>query len=95
MAFTHTFSYIKGNKTVEETRSLSAGKAIRFKCIDCSGGSSVEVANCHITLCPLWPFRMGKSRPFSAEASERARRQPPGFKKKPVQVEQGEEISTI
>jgi hypothetical protein len=94
MAFTHTFSYIKGRKQVEETRSLSAGKAIRFKCLDCSGGSSVEVANCHITLCPLWPFRMGKSRPFSVEASERARRQPPGFKKKRVPVEQEEDFQT-
>jgi hypothetical protein len=37
---------------------------------------------------------MGKSRPFSAEASERASRQPPGFKKKPVQVEQGEDFQT-
>ena len=90
MAFTHTFTYIKGAQAVEETRSLSAGKAIRFKCLDCSGGSHADVTNCHITLCPLWPFRMGKSRPFSQEASERARRQPPGFKKKPVSPERGQ-----
>ena len=94
MAFTHTFTYIKGSKQVEETRSLSAGRAIRFKCLDCSGGSPPEVANCHITLCPLWPFRLGKSRPFSQEASERARRQPPGFKKKRVPVEQGCDLPT-
>ena len=29
-------------------------KAIRDKCIDCSGGSLVEAKRCQITRCPLW-----------------------------------------
>lgn len=38
-------------------------KAIRLKCLDCSGGSKSEAENCIIPDCPLWPFRMGKN-PF-------------------------------
>ncbi len=38
-------------------------KSIRKKCIDCCGDQLAEVRRCHITECPLWPFRMGKN-PF-------------------------------
>ena len=41
----------------------SPGKAIRAKCIDCSGGSSEEVKACPVTDCPLYAFRRGKN-PF-------------------------------
>jgi hypothetical protein len=34
-------------------------KAIRAKCIDCSGGNADEVRKCTALACPLWPFRMG------------------------------------
>ena len=34
-------------------------KAIRAKCVDCSGGSLVEVRKCVATTCPLWALRMG------------------------------------
>lgn len=34
-------------------------KAIRAKCIDCSGGEHAEVRNCTIVLCDLHPYRMG------------------------------------
>lgn len=40
------------------------GKAIRGKCMDCTGQQIVEVRECNITNCPLHPFRMGKN-PFS------------------------------
>ena len=40
-------------------------KAVRLKCIDCAG-SVREIAECHLTHCPLWPFRMGTS-PFKAK----------------------------
>ena len=73
MGFNHTFTYIKGDKQVEETRNLSASKAIRFKCLDCSGGNVAEVRGCGIPKCPLWPFRMGKSRPKDEKASARAK----------------------
>ena len=36
-------------------------KAIRQKCIDCSGGSISEVRKCPCVACPLFPFRMGKN----------------------------------
>lgn len=42
-------------------------KAIRAKCIDCSGGSESEVRKCVQHSCPLWPMRMGRN-PFHGRA---------------------------
>jgi len=39
---------------------LTPIKAIRAKCIDCSGGQLSEVRLCPVTTCALWPYRMGK-----------------------------------
>jgi hypothetical protein len=39
-------------------------KAIHSKCVDCSGGSVSEARLCHLTKCPLWPFRQGRN-PFA------------------------------
>ena len=36
-------------------------KAIRAKCLDCSGDSSHEVRQCPILDCALHPFRQGKN----------------------------------
>jgi len=36
-------------------------KAIKAKCIDCSGGSSREVKLCIVESCPLFYFRLGKN----------------------------------
>jgi hypothetical protein len=36
-------------------------KAIKEKCLDCSGGSRAEVKHCLVTGCPLYPFRLGKN----------------------------------
>lgn len=36
-------------------------KAIRAKCLECSGFQPKEVRGCVITDCPLYPFRMGKN----------------------------------
>lgn len=38
---------------------LTPLKAIRAKCLDCSGESYAEVRLCTITKCPLYPFRDG------------------------------------
>ena len=38
-------------------------RAIRAKCVDCSGGSLSEARKCTAVGCPLWPMRMGKN-PF-------------------------------
>lgn len=42
-------------------------KAIRAKCIDCSGKSAAESRKCVAINCPLWPFRMGVN-PFHASS---------------------------
>jgi hypothetical protein len=34
-------------------------KAIRAKCMDCSNNQIVEVRECPIINCPLYPYRMG------------------------------------
>lgn len=44
-------------------------KAIRLKCLDCSGGSSQEVDQCVIPHCALYPFRFGRN-PFLPERTE-------------------------
>lgn len=41
-------------------------KAIRAKCIECSGGSMSEVRLCTMETCALFPFRLGKN-PFRAK----------------------------
>jgi len=57
----HTFKYLKSNGTqpVEKvaTRELTRSAAIKFYCLDCSGGYTAEVRDCEIKLCPLFPFR--------------------------------------
>ena len=47
-------------------------KAIRAKCIECSGSQLSEVANCPIEDCALYPFRFGKN-PFRKPMSEERR----------------------
>lgn len=47
-----------------EEKRISALKAIRLKCLDCSCGSSNEVKLCTVTGCPLYPFREGHN-PFT------------------------------
>ena len=58
-------------------------KALRQRCLDCSGGSPNEVTLCAAESCPSWPFRLGKN-PYRtvrvmteeqrAEAAERLRK---------------------
>jgi hypothetical protein len=44
--------------------------AIRAKCIDCSGGSALEVKLCRSVRCALFPFRLG-SNPWRKESAPR------------------------
>jgi hypothetical protein len=44
-------------------------KAIRAKCVDCSGDSATEARKCVAFKCALWPFRMGKN-PFWGKHDE-------------------------
>ena len=41
-------------------------KAIRAKCLDCSGGSKQEVMRCELKDCAIYPFRLGRN-PFRAK----------------------------
>ncbi|MHB9025659.1 MAG: hypothetical protein ACYC7E_16060 [Armatimonadota bacterium] len=34
-------------------------RAIRAKCLDCCCGQRVEVRNCALPTCALWPHRLG------------------------------------
>jgi hypothetical protein len=52
----------------------SALKAIKLKCVDCSGLSKSEVRNCAFTDCALHPFRQGKNPNRTYSPDERARR---------------------
>lgn len=42
-------------------KHLTPVKAIRAKCLDCSGFQPSEVRRCEITECPLFPYRLGKN----------------------------------
>lgn len=48
-------------------------RAIRSKCLDCSGGSAMEVRECTVKQCALYPYRMGKRPSTVAKAKEKAR----------------------
>ena len=61
------------SQTCPETSRKNPVKAIRLKCLDCSGGSSAEVAQCAITTCALYPFRLGRNPFRTVELSEEER----------------------
>ena len=46
-------------------------KAIREKCLDCSGGQPSEIRRCEAVGCALWPFRAGKH-PYTSGARKKA-----------------------
>jgi hypothetical protein len=54
----------------DNEKKVSAVKAIRAKCLDCSGNQPGEVRECHIQGCSLWPFRNGH-RPKAENAPKR------------------------
>ena len=63
-------------------------KAIRAKCLDCSGGSRVDVEHCQVTKCRLFPFRMGTNpwRPEVSEATREVRRRNAAKIRQPVKI---------
>ena len=56
---------LKSRGESRELRNLhhipSIFKGVRKKCIECVCGSAHEVRMCHISDCPLWPFRFGRN----------------------------------
>jgi hypothetical protein len=61
----HLVRYMYGAKTVtKRAADLRPLKAMRAKCVDCSGGSPLAATECHILDCPLWPYRLGRRPKF-------------------------------
>ena len=54
---------------------LTPIKAIRAKCLDCTGNQMKEVRHCTCFTCPLWGYRMGvrPEHKRALEANEDAR----------------------
>ena len=52
-------AYIWKNGTLK-TKNLTGMSAIRAKCMECSGFSTVEIKECSMRECALYPFRFGK-----------------------------------
>jgi len=61
MAVKHIIRSTRNGKTRKV--KLTPLKAIRFQCIECMGFQASLVYECTDTFCPLYPFRMGKTRP--------------------------------
>lgn len=49
-------------------------KAIRAKCLDCSGGSAKEVRECPAKDCPLYEYRSGKTKYKRPDVSARMKK---------------------
>lgn len=50
---------LKQRVVILDVESPSMAKAIRRKCLDCSGGYVNEVRDCGAESCPLFPYRFG------------------------------------
>jgi hypothetical protein len=65
MAVKHTFKTLQRRGTGKDawidekivTRSLVRSTAIKFHCMECSGGVRADVRDCNIPVCALYPFR--------------------------------------
>ena len=44
---------------MNEARKITPLRAIRARCLECSGGSASEVRECPVLGCPLYPYRDG------------------------------------
>ena len=47
--------YLAVTRKAYEGNSKAA--ALKAKCLDCSCWQRVEITNCTVTTCPLWPYR--------------------------------------
>ena len=50
-----------GSKIIK--RTLTPKKAVRLRCLDCSGFRYTDVKNCKRSDCVLFTYRLGKGRP--------------------------------
>ena len=89
--FTHAQAK-RWNIPTAELRNLggptSPIKAIRAKCVDCSGGSLAEARKCVAIRCALWPFRQGVNTFHGAREAENPAANLGGFSAAKVEVAQ-------
>jgi len=52
------------------SKKLTRSRAIRAKCLDCSGYQPKEVRYCPIKNCPLFRYRMGRELKDNSKKSE-------------------------
>lgn len=57
-------------EVIENTNVL---RAIKLKCLDCSSYNILEIKECPVKNCPLYPFRLGKNPFRKREISEEER----------------------
>ena len=56
----HELRFLQGDRVATvQAGQLTPMRAMRRKCLDCSGGSSLAVKQCPVLDCPLFPFRLG------------------------------------
>ena len=74
----HTVTVIAAENETEDrkilARHLTFPKAIRAKCLDCSGNSPSQVRTCLCPECPLYPFRFGCRPKFKGDTGTPQRR---------------------
>ena len=56
---------------MKDEKAPSMARAIRKKCMDCSGGLTREVRDCWAKNCPLFPYRFGKNPRAAIRALEK------------------------
>lgn len=59
------------NREVYENTNVL--RAIKLKCLDCSTYNILEIKECPVKNCPLYPFRLGKNPFRKRELSEEER----------------------
>jgi len=47
-------------RSKETPKKLSRKYAIRMKCRECTGDQQIEIRECPVWSCPLWPYRLGR-----------------------------------
>ena len=54
--------YVIQGKAGPKTVNINRRKAIRERCLNCSGWSAGEVKECQLSNCQLYPFRTGQGK---------------------------------
>ena len=74
-------SKMSKNNVFNVNKRISPLKAIRLKCLDCTGGEVLQIKTCPAIDCPLWKFRLG-IHPFTEKNSKNPFLEPKNFEGK-------------